>query len=107
MSHPKDEAIMVKCLAQGHKRRDRPGRDSNPHSDNTRTWDRSATTLYWLMYATATVISYGVLVESLTLSKSSTPIPCPGVDRDDIVPLINQVTENNTPHDKVILRAAA
>ena len=37
-SHPKDEAIMVKCLAQGHKSRDRPGRDSNPHSDNTRTW---------------------------------------------------------------------
>ena len=36
-SHPKDEAIMVKCLAQGHKRCDRPGRDSNPHSDNTRT----------------------------------------------------------------------
>ena len=34
-SHPKDEAIMVKCLAQGHKRLDRPGRDSNPHSDNT------------------------------------------------------------------------
>ena len=31
-SHPKDEAIIVKCLAQGHKRRDRPGRDSNPHS---------------------------------------------------------------------------
>ena len=29
---------MVKCLAQGHKRRDRPGRDSNPHSDNTSTW---------------------------------------------------------------------
>ena len=24
-SHPKDEAIMVKCLAQEHKRRDRPG----------------------------------------------------------------------------------
>ena len=23
-SHPKDEAIMVKCLAQGHMRRDRP-----------------------------------------------------------------------------------
>ena len=23
-SHPKNEAIMVKCLAQGHKRRDRP-----------------------------------------------------------------------------------
>ena len=37
-SHPKDETIMVKCLAQGHKRRDQPGRDSNPHSDNTRTW---------------------------------------------------------------------
>ena len=36
-SHPKDEAITVKCLAQGHKRRDRPGRDLNPHSDNTRT----------------------------------------------------------------------
>ena len=36
-SHPKGEAIMVKCLAQWHKRRDRPGRDSNPHSDNTRT----------------------------------------------------------------------
>ena len=32
-SHPKDEAIMVKCLAQGHKRRDRPGRNLNPHSD--------------------------------------------------------------------------
>ena len=31
---------MVKCLAQGHKRRDRPGRDSNPHSDNIRTWVR-------------------------------------------------------------------
>ena len=29
---------MVKCLAQGHKRCDRPGRDSNPHSDNIRTW---------------------------------------------------------------------
>ena len=37
-SHPKDEAIMVKCLAQGHKRRDRPGWDSNSHSGNTRTW---------------------------------------------------------------------
>ena len=24
-SHPKDESIMVKCLFQGHKRRDRPG----------------------------------------------------------------------------------
>ena len=29
-SHRKDGAIMVKCLAQGHKRRDRLGRDSNP-----------------------------------------------------------------------------
>ena len=38
-SHPKDEAIMVKCLAQGHKRRDRLGWDSNP-------LDRSATTLH-------------------------------------------------------------
>ena len=28
---------MVKCLAQGHKRRNRQGRDSNSHSDNTRT----------------------------------------------------------------------
>ena len=37
-SHPKDEAIMAKCLAQGHKRSDRPGQDSNPHSDNARTW---------------------------------------------------------------------
>ena len=36
-SHPKDEAIMVKCLAQGHKRHDRPGRDSNSHSGNART----------------------------------------------------------------------
>ena len=34
-SHPKDEAIMVKCLAQGHKCHDR---HSNPHSAaNTRT----------------------------------------------------------------------
>ena len=31
---PKDEAIMVKCLAQGHKRRDRPGRDSNSQHQN-------------------------------------------------------------------------
>ena len=37
-SHPKDEAIMVKCLAQGLKQHDQPCRDSNPHSDNTRTW---------------------------------------------------------------------
>ena len=30
-SHPKDGAIMViKCLAQGHKRRDRPGWDLKP-----------------------------------------------------------------------------
>ena len=36
-SHPKDEAIMFKCLAQGHKRSDRPGRDSNSHSGNART----------------------------------------------------------------------
>ena len=36
-SHPKDEAIMVKCLAQGHKRRNRTGRYSNPHSDNIRS----------------------------------------------------------------------
>ena len=28
-SHQKNEAIMVKCLAQGHKCRHRPGRDSN------------------------------------------------------------------------------
>ena len=35
-SHLKDEAIMVKCLAQGHKRRDGLGRDSNSHS-NIRT----------------------------------------------------------------------
>ena len=41
-SHPKDKAITVKCLAQGHKRRDRPGRDSNPHSDNTGTWVQCA-----------------------------------------------------------------
>ena len=37
-SHPKDKAIMVKCLDQGHKRRDQSGRDSNSHSGNTRTW---------------------------------------------------------------------
>ena len=44
-SHPKDEAIMVKCLAQGHKCHDR---DSNPHSAATELesgkLDRSATT---------------------------------------------------------------
>ena len=34
-SHPKDEAITVKCLAQGHKHR---SQDPNPHSGNTRTW---------------------------------------------------------------------
>ena len=37
-SHPKDGAIAVKCLAQGHECCDRPGRDLNSHSDNTRTW---------------------------------------------------------------------
>ena len=41
-SHPKDEAIMVKCLAQGPKHHDRPGWDSNPYSDNTRTWVQCA-----------------------------------------------------------------
>ena len=35
MSYPKDEAIMVKYLAQGHKRRDRASQDLNAHSDNT------------------------------------------------------------------------
>ena len=39
-SHPKEEAIMDKCLAWGHKRHDQPGRDSNPHPDATRTWVR-------------------------------------------------------------------
>ena len=43
---------MVKCLAQGHKRRNRPGRDSNLHSDNTITesnaLDRSATQLHYV-----------------------------------------------------------
>ena len=33
---------MVKCLAQRHKRRDRPGRDSNPHFESD-ALDRSAT----------------------------------------------------------------
>ena len=48
-SHPKDEAIMVKCLAQGHKCR---YLESNPHSGFLTTpelesgaLDRSATTL--------------------------------------------------------------
>ena len=48
MSYLKDEAIIVKCLAQGHTGRHRPGRDSNPHSDNNKlesdAIDRSATT---------------------------------------------------------------
>ena len=44
-SHPKDEAIIVKCLAQGNKCHDRPGRDSNPHSGNTRTWVQCTTPL--------------------------------------------------------------
>ena len=44
MSHPKDEAIIVKCLAQGHKGCNWPGQDSNPqHQSNA--LDRSATTL--------------------------------------------------------------
>ena len=34
MSHPKDKAIIVKCLAQGLKSHDW---DSNPRSDNNRT----------------------------------------------------------------------
>ena len=38
---------MVMCLAQWHKRRDRPGRDSNPHSElESNALDRSATTLH-------------------------------------------------------------
>ena len=37
-SHLKDEAIMVKCLAQGTSAATSQARDSNPHSDNTRTW---------------------------------------------------------------------
>ena len=41
-SHRKDEAIMVKRLAQGHKRRDQPGRESD-------ALDRSVTTLHNLM----------------------------------------------------------
>ena len=36
---------MVKCLAQRHKRRDRPGRDSTPELESNAR-DRSATTLY-------------------------------------------------------------
>ena len=44
-SHTKDEAIMVRCLAQGHKCCDRPGRDSNPHFDNIRTWVQCTTPL--------------------------------------------------------------
>ena len=28
---------MAKCLAQGHKRRNRRGKDSNPHSENSAT----------------------------------------------------------------------
>ena len=34
----KDKSI--KCLPQGYKGQDWPGRDSNPHVDNTRTWVR-------------------------------------------------------------------
>ena len=50
MSRPKDEAIMVKCLAEGHKCR---YQESNPHSGFLTTpelefgaLDRSATTLH-------------------------------------------------------------
>ena len=39
-SHPKDEAIMVKCLAQGHKCRYRESKPTFWFSDNTRTWVR-------------------------------------------------------------------
>ena len=50
-SHPKGEAIMVKCLAQGHKRRDRPWPGFEPHILTTpelesNALDRSATTLH-------------------------------------------------------------
>ena len=44
---------------------------------------------YWLIYAAATVIwpfHVGYYLQSLSESKTSTPIPCP-VDRDNIVPL--------------------
>ena len=37
---------MVKCLAQGHKRCDRPGRDLNPPELESNALDRSATTLH-------------------------------------------------------------
>ena len=51
-SYPKDEAIMVKCLAQGHKRRDRPGRDSThiltASELESNALDPSATTLHLL-----------------------------------------------------------
>ena len=33
--------IMVNGLAQGHKHRDRPGQDSNPHYNNIGTWVQS------------------------------------------------------------------
>ena len=48
--------LWLKCLAQGHKRRDRPGRDSNPHSGNTRTWVQFTrplghnTPTFWLIW---------------------------------------------------------
>ena len=49
-SHPKDEAIMVKCLAQGHKRRDRGQAGIRTHVLTTpeleyNALDCSATTL--------------------------------------------------------------
>ena len=49
-SHLKDKAIMVKCLAQGHKRRDRPGRVRThilaTSELESNALDRSATTLH-------------------------------------------------------------
>ena len=45
---------------------------------------------YWLICAAATVICHyhvGYYFQSLSLSKTSTHIPCP-VDRDDSVPLM-------------------
>ena len=61
-SHPKDEAITVKCLAQGHKCR---YRESNPHSGFLTTpepesgaLDRPAMTLHEALY-TAFQVSEG------------------------------------------------
>ena len=53
-SQPKDEAIMVKCLAREHKCHDRPGWDSYAHADNTTTWARCtgllSMTLHYLKF---------------------------------------------------------